>query len=182
MAANDLHPVPAFNIKSLSNEAKLQREMFKVFWETFTIEQDKLTNAEQKFTMMKNHFDNLKNQFEVSKKSEERVIEFIEEKSASEMKSLFAERKEAQKTLTKQFETTNELASKMANSNIDVEISDAKNNERALEHDIDALKSTIEMNKGFIASSKELLMFGKDQMKKNENKLKHEIRLISFTF
>ena len=182
MAANDIHPIPAFNIKSLSAEAKLQRENFKLFWKTFTIEQDKLTNAEQKFTMMKNHFDNLKNQFEVSKKSEERVIEFIEKKSASEMKNLFAERKEAQKTLTKQFETTNELASKMANSNIDVEIEDAKNNERALEHDIDALKSTIEMNKEKIASSKKLLKFGADQMHKNADELKHQKKLISSTF
>ena len=182
MAANDIHPVPAFNIKSLSEEAKVQREFFKVFWETFTIEQDKLTNAEEKFTMMKNHFDNLKNQFEVSKKSEERVIEFIEKKSASEMKSLFAERKEAQKTLTKQFKTTNELASKMANSNIDVEIEDAKNNERALEHDINALKKTIKNNKLFIASSKELLIFGKDNMAKNANELKHQSRLISSAF
>ena len=182
MAANDIHPVPAFNIKSLSDGAKIQRENFKVFWETFTIEQDKLTNAEEKFTTMKNHFDNLKNQFEVSKKSEERVIQFIEKKSASEMKSLFAERKVAQKALTMQFETTNELASKMADSNIDVEIADAKNNEEALEHDINALTSTIEMNERIIASSKKLLMFGKDQMKKNENRLKHEIRLISSTF
>ena len=175
MASNDIHPVPAFNIKSLSDEAKLQREMFKVFWETFTIEQDKLTNAEQKFTMMKNHFDKLKNQFEVSRKSEEKVINFIEQQSALEMKTLFAERKKAQKTLTKQFKTTNELASKMANSNIDVEIEKNKDNERALEHDIRALKRTIEMNRGFISSSKELLIFGKNQMDKNKKELETQI-------
>ena len=175
MAANDIHPVPAYAIKTMTDEAKVQREMFKLFWKTFTIEQDKLTQAELKFTMMKNHFDTLKNQFEVSRKSEERVINFIEQKSAIEMKSLFAERKKAQKTLTKQFETTNKLANKMSNSNIDVEIADAKNNERALEHDISALKSIIKRNKNLISSSKELLIFGKNQMDKNKKELETQI-------
>ena len=175
MAANDIHPVPAYNIKTMTDEAKVQREMFKLFWKTFTIEEDKLTQAELKFTMMKNHFDNLKNQFEISRKSEERVINFIEQRSAREMKTLFAERKKAQKTLTKQFKTTNEMSNKMANSNIDVEIEKNKDNERALEHDIRALKRTIEMNRAFISSSKKLLIFGKNQMDKNKKELETQI-------